>query len=348
MSKNLLAISALCGALLVTSAAHAQSAYHNFPLEKGNTWVYITDSEGYLVGDTGTRMIHVDREWYLGGNWYANRLNGLFSPDSSVIMYDRTGYPNMWVHDGSAWSIALRFAAAIGDLWSFRATACDAFDVQRYDTAGSTITVPAGDFTDTLGFTFTHTPDPAARCAGPALRSLITVPGLGPIAFSTDQHKGHLLYARIDDTVVAAAPHNARTLDGIETTLLVAEDQLVHESIVCITTPCIGPAAQLNVAFIVRNTSTTTKTFSFTDGQAFEIDLWVGDENVRSYSDGRLFTEALWSFTLAPGESRVFSGHLPLSRFDDSTPLVGDVQVVGFMKNTEGAGKLDITVNGSY
>lgn len=341
------AVGVMWAVMLAAGTARADhTAYQNLPLEKGNVWVFITDHEGYLVGDTQTRTMAVDAEQYLGGGWYANRLAGLFAPGAPVWMYDHAAGSDMWVHDGNAWSTALRFGAETGQRWSFRANACAAYDVQAYDTAG--ITTPAGQFDDVRGFSLTFTPDPRVLCAGPVLRSLITAPGVGPIAFSTNERKGHLLYARVGGEVVAAAPNATRTLDGVETTLLVAEDRLEHPTFNCVTTPCDAPAAQLNVAFVVRNVSDKAITFSFDNGQAFEIDIWDGDQLVRRYSDDRAFTMALWQFSLAPGETRVLSGYLPFARTADGSPLSGTFQVVGYLKNTEGAGKLSLDVEATF
>jgi len=79
--------------------------------------VFITDSEGYLVGDTDTRTVEVTREWYLGFGWYANRLVGLLSPLSSVILYDHyrrleaVGSRRQLVVDGAA--VRRRFPRAV-------------------------------------------------------------------------------------------------------------------------------------------------------------------------------------------------------------------------------------------
>ena len=159
MLKQLVQVIAITlgGALTVASPANAdQTAYDNIPLEEGNLWVFVTDSAGYLRGETGSRTVHVEREWNLGDGWYANRVNGLYTPESSVIMYDHVYDSNFLVHDGSDWTHALRFAGAAGEPWSMRANSCDAFDVERYDNAGTTVTVPAGDFENPIGFSFTH------------------------------------------------------------------------------------------------------------------------------------------------------------------------------------------------
>ena len=155
------------------------------------------------------------------------------------------------------------------------------------------------------------------------------------------------MYARVNGNVVAAAPNVSRELDGVETTLLVAEDSLVHPTFNCVTAPCQQPTAALVFSFVVRNVSDADISFSFSNGQAFEVDLFSGNDNVRRYSDGRGFTMALWDFSLAPGEARVFHGQMPLSQFDGDSPVVGQLQIVGYLVNTEGASKLSLDVEAS-
>lgn len=64
----------------------------------------------------------------------------------------------------------------------------------------------------------------------------------------------------------------------------------------------VAPGA-VEFAFSVTNAGDEPVTIRFRSGLAADIAVHTADAEVWRWSDGRLFTQALWSETLAPGES---------------------------------------------
>jgi hypothetical protein len=330
----------LCASAFAFPAAAGPTAYEIFPLEQGNLWVFATDSEGYLVGPTGISVIEVTDEVYLGGDWYANQVEGLL--DHPDWFYDHTMASEMWIYD-EGWSHLFDFDAEIGDSWSAWGGPCSSYDVTMAATSG-TATTPAGDFAGVIDFTLSRQTDPAVRCGNPGLHNLRFAPGIGPVDWANDAQKGHLLYARLDDNVVAAGPHETRTEGTLETTFVVTTDTPENpHPIFCITMPCDQPIAQLGFALVVSNTGTEPQTLSFSDSQRFEVDLFDGEGiHINSWSDGRMFLMALGEVHIAAGTSEVFHGTMPLGR--GAQPL-GDHRLVAYMVDEGGAPKLTVDVD---
>src|ERR1051326_5825667 len=80
--------------------------------------------------------------------------------------------------------------------------------------------------------------------------------------------------------------------------------------------PCYLTGEQTAVAhftFAVTNDYNYPRTFEFSSGQQFDIEL--SDESgqvVAAWSDGMFFTQQMNSFTLNPGETKTFTADMPL------------------------------------
>jgi hypothetical protein len=328
-SKVWLLASGIVGLVLSVSGGAQADAYGVLPLEKNNLWVYQTNNP---AGEMGVHTLSVKEEAYLGGGWYANDLSGLLR--STTRIWDHVGSWDMWVYDNSNFSKIFRFGAHVGNEWAFRTNACDSYQV-RYLANNHEITVPAGTFVNARQYDFTNTPAANVKCAGPALEAIEIIDGVGPVFLKTSEKKSSLMYAYVDSKEVAVGPHETRVLEGVESTMVFNANVFSHE----------GTAERLGVAFVVRNVSKATKTFSYNNGQAFEIDVF--DEKgalVRRWSDNQFFTQALWNFSLAPKETRVFYGSIELSATASGSLLNGTHQVVGYLTNNEGSGKHSVNI----
>lgn len=323
---------AIAAITALAPASAAATAYDNFPLEDNNLWVYLSQDQN---GATTTRELSVTAEAYLGGGWYANRLDGMFRQPQWV--WDHVYDDRMWVHDGTDFQEIFDFAAAPGDTFDVIFSACDGNTVEYQGQVGS-YDVPAGSFVGTYEFDmgWTGNPPPHVRCDTTGFRHVSFAEGIGPVYAETSTTTDELLYAYVDGQVVAAGHNDQRVLDGVETAMVVSADTFAS-----------GDLA--SIALIVRNVDSGDKTFGFATGQRIEFDLFdnATGEHVRSWSDGRFFTQATNSFTLAPAETEVLFGQLELTDFDTGAPLSGSYQLVGYL-NTPGAGKLsvDITIEG--
>ncbi|HEY6167388.1 MAG TPA: BsuPI-related putative proteinase inhibitor [Verrucomicrobiae bacterium] len=90
----------------------------------------------------------------------------------------------------------------------------------------------------------------------------------------------------------------------------------------CVTStpPCLlpcylieGQTAGALFAFTVANDYKLPRTFEFSSGQQFDVELidQIG-RVVAAWSDGKVFTQALTSFTLGPGEAQTFWAKMAL------------------------------------
>ena len=208
---------------------------------------------------------------------------------------------------------------------------------------------PAGNFDGAHGFVLAGGVDPNVKCAGPQLGYVATADGVGPVGYVGGGKKGHLMYARVAGSVVAAGPHGVNTSSGIEVTMVLTDDTLEHGTLNCFVAPCpLAPAANLQAAFVVTNTSGLSQTLHFTSGQTFQIDIRDGKGNiVRRWSDGRFFTQALVDIVLAPDETRVFYGVVPVATYDwasgeNSSLLYGNYTATGYL-TYGGSPKVDVS-----
>lgn len=83
----------------------------------------------------------------------------------------------------------------------------------------------------------------------------------------------------------------------------------------------VSPEA-VEFTFSVTNVGDEPMTLRFRSGLAADIAVYRGDAELWRWSDGRLFTQALWSETLAPGESLTHEAAWP-------DPGPGNYEAVG-------------------
>jgi hypothetical protein len=96
-------------------------------------------------------------------------------------------------------------------------------------------------------------------------------------------------------------------------------------TIVCITTPCPGNAetATASFTYTVTNATADAKTWQFNSGCQYDLSLTDSTGKVvRTLSETRACTLSLTSITLAPGQSKTFTGSVELATAD-GTQLQG-------------------------
>ena len=89
----------------------------------------------------------------------------------------------------------------------------------------------------------------------------------------------------------------------------------IPNTIRCITTPCPSNAqtASAKVSFELKNTGTASKTWQFSSGCQFDVELVsAAGRVVRRLSDDRSCSFATSSVTLGAGQSKSYSASLPL------------------------------------
>ncbi len=274
------------------------------PMQDGNSWTF-KNSAGVSRTVTLTQV-----EGGMG------LLTGLFaSPTWVGLASDASTSLQMWT--GSAWAPLIRFGYATTS-WRTSNEVCSGLIGRRLST-GTVVSTTAGSFSDTRTLSFGQVSSPTTLCAPQAFNELSFVPNMGLVAFRTGTNQRFtLVSAKIDGK-------NFPVAADANVTATVALDKISYVSIPntirCITTPCPdnGVTASAQVSFELRNTGTISKTWQFSTGCQFDVELISSSGAVvRRLSEGRACTFSLTSVTLAAGQSKTYSATIPL---EDRTAL---------------------------
>lgn len=275
-----------------------------FPLQTGNTWTF-KNTSGTTRTVTLTQV----------GDGMA-LLTGLFaSPTWVGLTSDASTSLQMWT--GSAWVPFVRFGYAT-TTWRTTNELCKGLIGRRLST-GTVVSTTAGSFSDTRTISFAQVSNSTTLCAPQAFNELSFVPNVGLVAFRTGSgQRFTLVSAKVNGKTFPVLPEA-----DITAKLVLDQSSYVSipNTIRCITTPCSSNAqtASTKVAFELRNVGSTSKTWQFSTGCQFDVELVsASGEVVRRLSEGRACTFALTSLTLAAGQSRVYSATIPL---EDKTGL---------------------------
>lgn len=274
------------------------------PFASGNSWTFKSST-----GVTRTvQLSQVSDDMGL--------LTGLFERPVWVgLTTDTSTTLQMW--SGSAWVPFIRFGYAT-TTWRTSSQVCTGLVGRRLTTGGS-YTTPAGTFTDTRTIGFAQISDPVTLCAPQAFGELTFVPNVGLVSFKTGQNvRFNLVSARVGGRTIPA-PASADITASVR--LDKASYVSIPNTIRCITTPCSSNAqtAEARVTFELRNTGTTAKTYDFSTGCQFDVELVSSSGTVvRRLSEGRACTFALTSLTLTAGQSKSYTATIPL---EDRTGL---------------------------
>lgn len=96
--------------------------------------------------------------------------------------------------------------------------------------------------------------------------------------------------------------------------------------------PARVPASgKVNFTLTVKNTSSRAVTYQTPSGQRFDFEVLRGSEVVWNWAHGRMFTMAIGSVTLQPGQSRVFQAQWDLKDNRGSTVAPGRYTVRGYL-----------------
>ncbi|MBI3181645.1 MAG: hypothetical protein HYZ28_05845 [Myxococcales bacterium] len=279
---------------------HSNRADVWFPMEEGNRWELVSSSGAKWT--VSVDASYGDARWVSGlfdsdGNWLGESAN---APASTYL----------WNADVRRWEPAVRFGYRYTP-WQFATSSgpCDSFDAKRSATDVS-IATPAGSFSGVRKVAFMQKPSPTVLCAPNRVKEIAFASGVGPVAVVSGMGELFLLQsAKVGGRQYPASGVSASL--SSDRTAYVSQRQTVY----CITAPCppVETAAVARFSFTVANHSGTSRTFRFTSGQQFEIELLDSSGKVvRAWSDGRAFTMALTSLTLAPGQRKSFTGEVEL------------------------------------
>ncbi len=276
-----------------------------FPLQTGNSWTFKNTS-----GTSRTvTLTQVGDGMALVTGLFANPTwVGLTTDTSTSLM--------MW--SGSAWVPFVRFGYA-STSWRTSDAVCTGLIGRRFST-GTTVSTTAGSFSDTRTVSFAQVSSPTTLCAPQAFNELTFVPNVGLVAFRTGSgQRFSLVNAKVNGkNIPVVAPEADITA---KVALDAANYTSLPNTIRCITAPCSSNAqtAEAKVSFELRNTGSVSKTWQFSTGCQFDVELVsTSGTVVRRLSEGRACTFSLTSLTLAAGQSKVYSATIPL---EDKTGL---------------------------
>ena len=277
----------------------SNSAATWFPMQEGNVWT-LSDGAGATrvisFSDVGGGIAWLDG-FGAEGQWAGTTS----SAPNTLYAWDHTAY---------AWKALLRFGYQYTS-WTVGSGACNTFTARRVAT-GVTVVTPAGTFRDARTIGFTLQTQPNVRCAPPALAEVTFAPGVGVVAWKTATGQRLLLKsAKVDGKAYPAVVASASGSVRADKAAYVNQPNTIR----CITTPCPSNevTAVAKLTYTVRNTSSAPITWQFSSGQQYEVDVVsASGAVVRRWSDGRAFTMALTSFTLAAGASKTFTIELDL------------------------------------
>ena len=311
-----------------SDALSSNSAKVWFPMQEGNTWTLTSAS-----GETRT-VSFSDVEGgvaWLDGVSRDGQWAGLASSAPNTLY--------AWSYDRWQWEPLYRFGYAVTP-WSIGA-GCDRFTLKRTETNGR-VEVPAGSFTGTRTIGYTHRPPANARCMEPVLSSITFAPNVGPVQLiSGGGETFSLTSAKVNGKLWPVAP-----ADPISARLTFDDTTYTNRSntIRCITTPCPGNAvtAEAKFTYSLTNNGSTSRTWSFSSGCQYDLSLAdSAGKVVRTLSEGRACTLALTSITLAPGQTKTFSGSVELATADGQQ-LEGSFTGKAFLIPRQGAVALPV------
>ncbi len=293
-----------------------------FPLWEGNEWIFHSGTQEVRVA---TDYQDGDDLFYLTG--FMGKDMWVYQDALSPTYYSRIQF---WNADAAAWKDLLRFEKANNVAWSVNLTggACDTYSVQRTAT-NVTSTTPVGTFTGSRSYSLGLVPEMTARCMPSPMNSVIFAPTVGPVEFtSTAGAKYKRIGGYVDGTnYTIPAPKKTVTSSGIQATLSLSAGRYNNQpnTIACITQPC--PSNQVNanasLTLTVKNTSTSSKTFQFADGQPYNFTISDATGTaIAKWTDDHT-PIGVTSLTLAPGQSKTWTTSMAMLD-------VNDVQLAGF------------------
>lgn len=93
----------------------------------------------------------------------------------------------------------------------------------------------------------------------------------------------------------------------------------------------VSSTGNVNFTLTVKNTSDRAVTYQTPSGQRFDFEVLKGKEVVWNWAHGRMFTMAIGSVTLQPGQSRVFQAQWDLKNNRGSMVAPGTYQVQAYL-----------------
>lgn len=279
-------------------------------IAKSYTMTSPTDYRSYKSSHGGTLSVGVVNS--SGANW--KQYSSYFGKKNQWLSVSNDGQKVYWLTEAQEAELLFDAQDSVGTEYRVRIDGCTDRAVLSEKSA-SAIT-SAGAFHNALRLDF------SGYCFDEGLESAWFVPNLGLVKWTQDSILGsvefELEHAKVGNMTL---PNQG----GIELSA-----QFPAEPII------LNQQQAVEATITLMNHSDETIRLDFTSGQTFEIYLYDDNEQlVTLWSKDRVFTQALHSMDIKPGEAKRFGGELKLSNLDDQKLDIGTY-------------KLKIEIKGSY
>lgn len=303
--------------LLLCAALGAQTIW--MPLEEGNVWVYRATG----AGDIPALEVRVERTTQFASETWS-LVRGF--PQGPVWLRNADGRILMWDEQTSTARVWLDTAGEEGPTSPTGVDPCNAWS--RIQSRNANYTGPIGEFNYAL-----HVRYGFGGCADAGIDSDFLLPWIGIVSRTQQTIAGprryDLVYARLGVTVISAP----------ELSFSLSLDRSVYTA--NLMPPIVPENAipRIHARITLRNTTPDPVKLEFASGQIYEMVLWNDQGKVVwRYSDGRAFTQAFHSITVARGE-RTWTETIRLtdSIWFNATPLpAGRYVLECWLTTTEG------------
>lgn len=299
----MLGIRTITVSLLLCAALGAQTVW--MPLEEGNVWTYRVSG----AGASGSHTVRVDRTATFGGQTYYSVINeggvtgaisttppsqenNLTAPSTTPLWLRNSedGRIMMWDERTSSERLYLDTAAEPGSTSQSAVDPCN--PTSTVVSRAAKYSGPIGDFDYALHIRYGF-----GGCADAGIESDFFLPWVGLVSRTHQTIAGprryDLVYARLGVTVISAP----------ELSFSLSLDRSVYTA--NLMPPIVPENAipRIHARITLRNTTPDPVNLEFASGQLYEMVLWNDQGKVVwRYSDGRAFTQAFHSITVAKGE----------------------------------------------
>ncbi|WP_223669641.1 BsuPI-related putative proteinase inhibitor [Kangiella shandongensis] len=224
-----------------------------------------------------------------GAHW--KQYSNFLGKKNAWLWVSSDGQQLYWKNDDGSKQLLVDFDDTIGTKYDVQIGGCthSATLAQK----GGTVTSSAGQFEDAVQLSF------SGYCFDEGLESAWFVPQIGLVRWNQDSILGsvafELQHAKVDGMTV---PNHK----GLELTAQFPSEPIIG-----------GQQSTVEAYITLRNHSERTVSLDFRSGQTFDIYLYdEHDQLVQQWSRDRMFTQALQTIDIQPGEVKRFGDEVEL------------------------------------
>ena len=240
----------------------------------------------------------------MGANW--KQYSSFFGQQNQWLWVSNNGNQVYWLNESQELEMLLDSSDPVGTEYQVNIDGCT--DKAVLSNKEASLLSAAGDFNDLVKLDF------SGYCFDAGLKSAWFSPEVGLVKWTQDSVLGvvefELEHAKVEGMTL---PNQS----GIELSA-----QFPIETVM------LNQQKSVEASITLANHSSQTLTLDFTSGQTFEIYLYDDqDKLVTLWSSDRMFTQALHSMEIKPGEAERFGGELELKDLDGQPLDIGSYKI---------------------